>query len=87
VTSNRWDREPTSDAERVRWRVGASVRWRRAVNAERDRRCVWLAEGHVGPPLALFATEGLAAEAVWAHNVMVAAREQAAMRADDKGAT
>lgn len=76
MTATRWDREPTSDAERLRWRVGASAAWRRAANAERDRRCVWLEQGHVGPPLALFATEGLAADAVSAHNRMVAERER-----------
>lgn len=66
MTPADWDREPTSDAERARWRVWSV-----------DSRFVETDDGftYVGT----FDTPALAAEAVHAHNVLHAAREQRAL--------
>lgn len=62
-----WDREPTSDAERALWRVG-EVLGVTVWTDDAERRLV-----------ATFATPELAAQAVWEHGVMHAAREQRAL--------
>lgn len=61
-----WDREPTSAAERARWRVAAEPYW-------------VVTDDSPSLTVANFATPELAAEAVWAHNVMHAAREKRAL--------
>ena len=71
-----YDRTPTSAAERVRWRVSNGGRF------------VVTDEG-APEPVAWCSTPGLAACAAHDHNVMVAAREQRAMRGEttSEGAT
>ena len=73
-----YDRTPMSAAERVRWRVGnAALR----VSMSTQECTAWTDE-RWPKVVATFSTPGLAAEAVWAHNVMVAAREQRALGVD-----
>lgn len=66
MTPADWDREPTSDAERARWRVAAEPYW-------------VVTDDSPSLTVANFATPELAAEAVHSHNVLHAAREQRAL--------